>query len=889
MSELREMGGRLQERMVRVVLVVLETYPVPFAEFVPFFLQLFVNSALVDQDAVAVRAMRPKLRVLLVRFIAKCLLNPFYRPEWVEAPCPVGIPPSQAAAVAASKAKAAAAHAALSQLVSSASGQCASLVEALVGKYIALSSEEVQEWQADPESYARSMDSECSPDADAPRPIGVGLLLCMLENGDEAVANALTQLATRLQQQPPSPESILMREACYRCIGEGFQHISPHVAFNSWYNSELEPQLSARLPEFMSGGHDIYASVLQARALWLLGVCGSQMTHVNWCSAYRLVVAHMGARDLVVALTSVTALLGMTALILDDQAVLERYEALSKPKASVPGMMDSLQLGEGGAGSMEQQENESVAATARARVEERMAALSDTLSQALAGAFSLLSRLSEVESMVRVLQLVSVLVEVMGTRILPQLSIIADALPKIWQTASSSGAGGLASADTGAVVRLHSALIAVLTHLVSKLRSAAMKDPRIPGVVFPLLQHSTNLSGPESECLVEEAFRLWNTALSSLPEVTPQLLELLPNLSAVLRRGKDNAQVFPILENYLLLNAGGSLDAFSPIITSALSTTVNNAVGVLLASVVNPAAPSFSPEVAQEAITSAALSDAMLQLYPQQVPALLQDTFTSMAQLIAQPALPAAGLPVKVVNVMEAFIEVLSRLTIAHPDILPRLLGGDPQTLARYVDKWLVVASARFLEEIIGVKTMAMLGRFRRRIATIALTSMITSGNAMEAMLTPPLLNRVCALAIMAVQDNAGFQTDQMEMDALDFKSDLQEDFVLVKRLSMMRQDIVRTVTIVQVVKQMLTSIAARLGGEAALLASVTSQAGSQKLVEQMQKVLAGKECGADSGDGEYDEDVINDDDDFEGLASPSGGFGGMPFTSTGSTPDRGI
>lgn len=53
-----------------------------------------------------------------------------------------------------------------------------------------------------------------------------------------------------------------------------------------------------------------------------------------------------------------TALLGMTALILDDQAVLERYEALSKPKASVPGMMDSLQLGEGGAGSLEQQENE---------------------------------------------------------------------------------------------------------------------------------------------------------------------------------------------------------------------------------------------------------------------------------------------------------------------------------------------------------------------------------------------------------------------------------------------------------------------------------------------------------------------------------------------------
>lgn len=39
----REMGGKLGERMVRVVLVVLETYPVPFAEFVPFFLELFVK------------------------------------------------------------------------------------------------------------------------------------------------------------------------------------------------------------------------------------------------------------------------------------------------------------------------------------------------------------------------------------------------------------------------------------------------------------------------------------------------------------------------------------------------------------------------------------------------------------------------------------------------------------------------------------------------------------------------------------------------------------------------------------------------------------------------------------------------------------------------------
>lgn len=44
-----------------------------------------------------------------------------------------------------------------------------------------------------------SMDVESGPDADTPRPVGVGLLLCMLERGGESVAQALLGLAGRLQ------------------------------------------------------------------------------------------------------------------------------------------------------------------------------------------------------------------------------------------------------------------------------------------------------------------------------------------------------------------------------------------------------------------------------------------------------------------------------------------------------------------------------------------------------------------------------------------------------------------------------------------------------------------------------------------------------------------
>lgn len=83
----------------------------------------------------------------------------------------------------------------------------------------------------------------------------------------------------------------------------------------------------------------------------------------------------------------------------------------------------------------------------------------------------------------------------------------------------------------------------------------------------------------------------------------------------------------------------------------------------------------FSPEMAAEAMSSAALCDVMLQLFPPHGAAdlgagglaLLAPALRAMAALLAHPGLPPAGLNVKVVNVMEAFLEVLGRLWIMAP------------------------------------------------------------------------------------------------------------------------------------------------------------------------------------------------------------------------------
>lgn len=184
-------------------------------EYVPYFLKLFVDAALLQLDAATLRAMRPKRRVLLVRFLAKALLCPYYRyvtphtsclypctvlyitqdtavdttfkvqirstkivdnnrpaacrPEYVEAqseglvlaalegkvinPALLAQLQQQQQQQGAGRARGKVAAEALQQLLSK--DQVPAVVEALVLKYVALTSDELEEWSSDPEGYIR--------------------------------------------------------------------------------------------------------------------------------------------------------------------------------------------------------------------------------------------------------------------------------------------------------------------------------------------------------------------------------------------------------------------------------------------------------------------------------------------------------------------------------------------------------------------------------------------------------------------------------------------------------------------------------------------------------------------------------------------------------------
>lgn len=199
---------------------------------------------------------------------------------------------------------------------------------------------------------------------------------------------------------------------------------------------------------------------------------------------------------------------------------------------------------------------------------------------------------------------------------------------------------------------------------------------QVQAVMYPLISYATNLSNPEAEVLIEEALKCWGVALAVEPSVAPQLVGLLPNMSHLLRRGKDNSAVFQILEAYLLLQAGQALQPYGEVISAALTAAIASVSQAVVASCggapnpngqqqqglaaaaagQNPQNPTLSQnpkppgqphpgfllasEVTQEGLAAAALVDVMLQLYPADVPQLLLPAFKAMAQLVGNEVLP---------------------------------------------------------------------------------------------------------------------------------------------------------------------------------------------------------------------------------------------------------
>ena len=795
------------DRLIQTALVAMDRHTIPFAPHVPAWASLCVNTALLGMDSAAVHGIRAKSRVLLTRFVARAMLQPLYRRETAteEEHMMVLLPMVARARMGAALPSLRAASACLDDILTEREGRCAALVQAIISKYIVLSPEELEEWETDPEGFARQVDVETSPDADTPRPCGVALLECMLERSEETVATALVGLASTLQSQALTRDGVFSREAVYRAVGECFTHLRARVDFEAWYNGELRMLLTSADLTGLEG------SVLKARALWLVGVCGEELKIDPWSDAFGLAVQHMASADLVVALMAVSAVTALVAVALEEQ------QFVGQPPERQRLLLEGPEA-EGFFGNGSPQD---LTAQANAEFAAHLNAVERSLDAIMTSCFSLLPRLAEAESMVRVLQCVSATVELLGDRVRPHLDSITGALPRVWSVVQGQSEEG-----NGARVRLHCSLLAMLAHLIAKLGAMAAQDPQVAGVLLPLLHHATNVGDPHAEPLMEDGLKLWMAVLQASPGLTPAMLELVTSrLAGVLRRGKDNAAALRIAEAYGLHGGSAAVSAIMPQLVATIVSAISSAMTAMApkqgsqpGSIVLGA---LSPEGAAEAGAAVSLLG-VLQRVHDRLPSELEAPVRVAAALVCSDyGGGVLRLPSRSVDLIEGALEIVYRVLFGTPGAIGVMTSGDSTAADRLIDRWIALSSARDVGELF-IPALGAAGRTRRHNAAVALCFLIMADVA-PGIKEQGRAAQALTLGLKAASEQRAFEADQQRLSDLQPADPEHQDQLLLRRLLLARADPLRGVDALDAVR--------------AAAGHVASWEGQEKLLKAMEDI----------------------------------------------------
>ncbi|KAL7467933.1 hypothetical protein ACHAXS_008159 [Conticribra weissflogii] len=272
-------------------------------------------------------------------------------------------------------------------------GTCERLVESLVGKFLRLHPDEVEEWDDDPEGrYETDLAEKAVLMAETPRHCADALIISLLKRETDRVTQAILDLTQRVYQLPQNDSNIILsREACYRAIEVAHMSMvgggKRRLNFSEWWQTELHPILQTNL------GVDspVAMRAMQARAVQMIQVYATSLNNEEYGVAFHLISRLMAAPDIVTSLCA--------ARCINHLALLH-----------VKGTEESAQLN----------------------------LVREHSILALGNAFALANRVESEECLRVTLACVSGLVEANGIHLEPVLQAIAEQLPPLWERAKDS-------------------------------------------------------------------------------------------------------------------------------------------------------------------------------------------------------------------------------------------------------------------------------------------------------------------------------------------------------------------------------------------------------------------------------------------------------------------
>ncbi|XP_063036786.1 importin-11 isoform X1 [Melospiza melodia melodia] len=162
--------------------------------------------------------------------------------------------------------------------------------------------------------------------------------------------------------------------------------------------------------------------------------------------------------------------------------------------------------------------------------------------------FQLLQEVTQCDTKMHVLHVLSCVIERVNMQIRPYVGCLVQYLPQLWKQSEEHN-------------MLRCAILTTLIHLV---RGLGADSQNLYPFLLPVIQLSTDVSQPPHVYLLEDGLQLWLVTLENSPYLTPELLRIFQNMSALLELSSENLKnCFKIINAYIFLSSSEFLEMYA--------------------------------------------------------------------------------------------------------------------------------------------------------------------------------------------------------------------------------------------------------------------------------------------------------------------------------------
>lgn len=388
------------------------------------------------------------------------------------------------------------------------------LCQVLIGQYFVLTPEDREQWAEAPEECVEEATGEAWKFS--LRPCAEHLYTALVKQFGKKLSPIVLELVQGVLATPPADErALLLREAAYTALsgGVGINSVATDlydaVDFDGLYVGTLLGELQNPAPEY---------ALIKRRVLWLIG---------QWVPVNFDVQGQRGLRK--------TLFEAIGHLMDQSQDMVVRLTACSTLKLTVDDFGFNIH---------------------------DLLPMVDPMFNQL---FQLLHDVSQCDSKMRVLDVISLLVQRLGIHVRPHSESLAKYLPTLWQSCDGSDEYNM----------LRTAIVRSLIELVASLGPTSAP---LYGFLCEIIQQSVGLTEAFHVYLLEDGLDLWHTTMQHAVAMADEFLHLFALMIPLFERADRSVRTcLRITESYVLLDGSALLQAYGPVLAGALVQLASSA------------------------------------------------------------------------------------------------------------------------------------------------------------------------------------------------------------------------------------------------------------------------------------------------------------------------